>query len=49
MEITSGNIHDFLGMKIVINEDRTISMDMRQQLRQVEFEKFDTINANVTT
>jgi len=35
MEITSGNIHDFLGMKVAINEDRTISVDMRQQLRQV--------------
>ena len=50
MEITSGSMHEFLGMKIGINEDRTISVDMRQQLRQVikEFEKFDTINANVT-
>ena len=48
MEITSGNIHDFLRMKIGINENRTISVNMRQQLRQVkkELEKFDTIGAN---
>jgi len=50
LEITSSKIHDFLGIKVGINEDRTISLDMRQQLRQVikELEKFDTINANVT-
>ena len=51
MTITTGDIHDFIGMKIGINKDKTISIDMRQQLRKVieEFEKYDTIDAKVTT
>ena len=51
MEITKGRTHDFLGMKIGINKDKTITVDMRQQLKQVieEFEKYDTIDENVAT
>ena len=51
MTITTGDMHDFLGMKIGINKDKTISVDTRQQLRKAteEFEKFDTIDVNVAT
>ena len=33
MEITSGNYHDFLGIKFGINQDKTRSVDMRDQLK----------------
>ena len=51
MEIMTGNKHDFLGMKIEINEDKTVSIDMRQQLQKVveEFEQYDTVDANVVS
>ena len=51
MTITTGDMYDFIGMKIGINKDKTISIDMRQQLRKVieEFEKYDTVDPNVTT
>ena len=51
MEIMTGNKHGFLGMKIEINEDKTVSIDMRQQLQKVveEFEQYDTVNANVVS
>ena len=34
MKITEGKEHDFLGMKIVINNDRTITVDMRNQIEK---------------
>ena len=51
MEIMTGNKHDFLVMKIEINGDKTVSIDMRQQLQKVveEFEKYDTVDANVVS
>ena len=51
MTITTGNKHDFLGMKIEINGDKTVSIDMRQQLQKVveEFEQYDTVDANVVS
>ena len=38
-------------MKIGINDDKRVLMDMRLQLKQVveEFEKYDTVDDNVTT
>mgnify|MGYP000939170828 CR=1 FL=1 len=51
MDIIKGRQHDFLGMKIGINEDKTVSVDMREQLKQVieEFEKYDSVDqASVT-
>ena len=44
MTITKGVQHDFLGMKIGFNKDKSVTVDMRAQIRQVieEFEKFDT-------
>jgi len=43
MEITSGNIHDFLGMNIIINEDRTVTIDMKESIQKVIefFEEYD--------
>ena len=32
MEINTGNKHDFLGMNIVINDDRTVSVEMQDQI-----------------
>ena len=51
MEIMTGNKHDLLGMKIEINGDKTVSIDMRQQLQKVleEFEQYDTVDANVVS
>ena len=44
MTITKGEEHDFLGMKIGFNKDKTFTVDMRAQIMQVidEFEKYDT-------
>ena len=43
MDTTSGNIHDFLGMKIIINEDRTATIDMKESIKKVIefFEEYD--------
>ena len=51
MKIMTGNKHDFLGMKIEINDDKTVTIDMRQQLQKVveEFEQYDTVDANVVS
>ena len=44
MKITEGNEHVFLGMKIVIYNDRTITIDMKDQIRKtIElFEQHDS-------
>ena len=44
MKITEGNEHDFLGMKIIINNDRTITIDMKDQIRKTIdfFEQHDS-------
>ena len=46
MTITKGSNHDFLGMKIGFNKDKSITVDMKAQIEQVikEFEKFDDID-----
>jgi hypothetical protein len=42
MKITSGTEHEFLGMKIRINEkDKTVEIDMKDQIREM-IEKFET-------
>jgi len=33
VKITEGNEHDFLGIKIKINEDRTVTIDMKESIR----------------
>ena len=35
MSITKGNVHDFLGMKIVVNNDKTITIGMVDQIKKV--------------
>ena len=36
MEIHTGNKHDFLGMKIIINEkEKTVIIDMKEQIRKI--------------
>ena len=51
MEITKGSCHDFLGMKISFNDDKSVSVDMRNQIAQVieEFEKFDEVDSATVT
>lgn len=52
MTISKEDSHDFLRMKIEILKDKSVSVDMRTQIRQdiEEFEKFDTVNpARITT
>ena len=51
MTITKGMDHDFLGMRIGFNKDKSVTVDMRAQIRQVieEFEKFDTSDTAVVT
>ena len=35
MEITTGKRHSFLGMELTINDNKTILVDMREQVRDV--------------
>jgi len=51
MTITTGNEHDFLGMKIKINMDETVTNDTRDQINKAieKFEKYDTVDANVVS
>ena len=50
-EINRGRKHSFLGMDITINEDKTISIDMRKQIREViaTFEAYDGILDDTVT
>ena len=32
MKITEGNEHDLLGMKIIINKDRMVTIEMKDQI-----------------
>jgi len=52
MEYTTGDEHDFLGMKMKINADKTVTIDMRDQIRKVVdlFEEYDhTVDSQTNT
>ena len=51
MDITSGNEDDFLGKKIKMNMDKTVTIDMRDQINNTidEFEKYDTVDGYTVT
>ena len=52
MKITEGKEHDFLGMKIIVNNDRTITVDMRNQIEKTIsfFEYYDSnVDENTVT
>ena len=52
MEITSGDEHDFLRTKIKVNKDKTVTIDMREQIRNTInlFEGYDnSVNSETST
>ena len=40
MEMNSGNKHEFLGMNITMNKDKSISIEMRDQIQKA-IDKFE--------
>ena len=51
MATNTGNEQEFWGMKIKINMDKTVTIDMRDQINKAiaEFEKYDKIDPNTVT
>jgi len=45
------NIYYFIGMKIKINMDKTVTIDMRDEINKAieDFEKYDTVDTNVVS